>query len=290
MRQFTILISLLIQTVLVFGQIPNDDQNFLNYTYDKSIIKSNKVKTVTIEMSFKDGKISAKSIFYFDKDGLLTKQSVVDTSGKLLREFCFLTNSYRDLIYRIQHDYEYNHVDTVKYFKSYLGDKLIKDSSSVQPISYNYEYGLNGKIFKTVIVSNFGLGNYRKRVTINKFESLNRMSNSIETVYQNANDTIGIIFSDRDYYYSKDGRIESEVEKLNSKNSWMANKGSIKYSYDQNGNLKEILRDNAASCSFIYNGKGLITKKIMYMKFGSDDFIETETKIETFDKFSYTFR
>lgn len=241
-------------------------------------------------MSFKDGKISAKSIFYFDKDGLLTKQSVVDTSGKLLREFCFLTNSYRDLIYRIQHDYEYNHVDTVKYFKSYLGDKLIKDSSSVQPISYNYEYGLNGKIFKTVIVSNFGLGNYRKRVTINKFDSLNRMSNSIETVYQNANDTIGIIFSDRDYYYSKDGRIESEVEKLNSKNSWMANKGSIKYSYDQNGNLKEILRDNAASCSFIYNGKGLITKKIMYMKFGSDDFIETETKIETFDKFSYTFR
>jgi len=290
MKQFTILISLLIQIFFAFGQIPNDDQNFFNYTYDKSIIKSNKVKTVTIELSFKDGKISAKSIFYFDKNGLLTKQSVVDTSGKLLREFFFLTNSYGDLIYTIQNDYEFNQVDTVKYFKSYLGDKLIKDSSSVQPISYNYEYSMNGKIFKTVIVSNFGLGNYRKRVTINKFDSLNRISNSIETIYQNVNDTIGIVFSDRDYFYSKNGRIESEVEKLNGKNSWMANKGSIKYSYDQNGNLKEILRDNADSCSFIYNDKGLITKKIMYLKFGSDDFIETETKIEAFDKFSYTFR
>lgn len=290
MRQFTILILLLIQTVLAFGQIPNDDQNFFNYTYDKSIIKTNKVKTVTIEMSFKDGKISTKSIFYFDKDGLLTKQSLVDSNGKLQGEFYFFTNSYSDLIYRIHNDYEYKRIDTVKYFKSYLDDKLIKDSSSQLPISYHYEYGSNGNISKTVIVSNFGLGNYRKRVTINKFDSLNRMSNSVETVFQNEIDTTGIIFSDRDYFYNKNGKIESEVEKLNSKYSWMANKGSINYSYDQNGNLTEILRKNAASYYFTYNDKGLITKKRIEMKLDSDDFIDTETKIETFDKFGYTFR
>jgi hypothetical protein len=290
MRHITILISLLIQTILSFGQIPNDDRNFFNYTYDKSIIKTKKVKTVTILMSFSDKKSSSKSIYYFDKDGSLTKQSIVGSDRKLKLEFYFLTNSHKDLICRIQNDYEYKRIDTVKYFKLYAKDKLIKDSSSELPISYNYEYGLNGNLIKTIIISNFGLGNYKKRVIINKFDSLNRISNSVETVFHNETDSIGNIFSDRDYFYNKNGKLESEVEKLNSKYSWMANKGSINYSYDQNSNLTEILRNNAPSYYYTYNNKGLITKKRMNMKLDSDDFIDTETKIETFDKFGYTFR
>ena len=290
MKKFTILISILIHAVLAIGQIANDNQTFFDYTYDKTIIKTNKIKTVTIEMSFSGSKSSSKSTYHFDKDGLLTKQSIVDSGGKLLREYYFLTNSHGDLIYLIENDYQYKRVDTVKYFKTYSDDKLIKDSSSQLPISYNYEYGLNGNIFKTVIVSNFGLGYYSKRVSINKFDSLNRISNSVETVFQNEIDTTGIINSDRYYFYNKNGKIVKEVEKLNSNYSSMANKGSINYSYDQNGNLTEILRNNVASYYYTYNDKGLITKRRMNIKLDRDDILDKAIKVKSFDKFSYTFR
>ena len=290
MKKITILISFLIPAVLAIGQIANDDQTFFDYSYDKSLIKNNKIKTVTIEMLFTGGKSSSKSTYYFDKDGLLTKQSILDSGDKLLREYYFFTNTHGDLIYRIENDYQYKRVDTVKYFKSYSDDKLIKDSSSQLPISYNYEYNLNGNIFKTVIVSNYGLGYYNKRVTINKFDSLNRISNSVERVFQNEIDTTGIIYSDRYYFYNKNGKIVKEVEKLNSNYSSMANKGSINYSYDQNGNLTEIVRNNAASYYYSYNDNGLITKKRMNMKLDKDDLLDKAIKVKTFDKFSYTFR
>jgi hypothetical protein len=143
MKKFTILISFLIPAVLAIGQIANDDQTFFDYTYNKSIIKTNKIKTVTIETSFPSGKSSSKSTYHFDKDGLLTKESIIDSGGKLLLEYYFFTNTHGDLIYRIENDYRYKRVDTVKFFKSYSDDKLIKDSSSQLPISYNYEYDLN---------------------------------------------------------------------------------------------------------------------------------------------------
>jgi len=54
--------------------------------------------------------------------------------------------------------------------------------------------------------------------------------------------------------------------------------------------LTQILRTNAASYIYTYNDKGLITTKKMDMKIASDDFIDTNTKIKTLDKFSYTFR
>lgn len=285
MRQFTILIFLLIQTAFAFGQIVNDDLSFFDYSYDKSIIRKNKVESVTINMSFSYGKSLSKSIYYFDKKGLLTKLSVLDSKGKLERDFYFLTNSHNDLISRIQKDYEYKRADTVHFFKYYAGSKLIKDSSSQIPISYIYEYSSNGNLMKTVVNSNFG-----KRVASNKFDSLNRIINSIETVFQNEKDLTGTVFSDRDFFYGKNGKIEREVEKINSKIFWMANKGSINYVFDLRGNLTQIIRINADSYFFTYNDKGLITTKKTDLKLESDDIIETETKIDTFDKFSYTFR
>ena len=290
MKQFTITIYLFIHTIFAFGQIANDDLNFFNYSYDKAIIKRNKVETVTIEMSFSEGKSSGKTIYHFDKEGLLTRQAILDSNGKLKREFYFTTNSHKDLISRIQKDYEYKRVDTVHYFKSYAGDKLIKDSSGEIPVSYHYEYTSKGNLFKTIVSSNFGLGNNIKRVTVNKFDILNRTTSSVETVFQNETDSTGTVFSDKDIFYDNNGKIEREVEKQNSKYSWMANKGSINYVYDLSGNLTQILRTNAASCIYTYNAKGLITTRKMTMNFDSDGIIDTETKIETFDKFSYTFR
>ena len=290
MRQFAILIFTLFHTAFSFGQITNDDLNFFNYSYDKPIMKKNKVETITIEMSFSKDKNSVKHVYYFDKDGLLTKLSIMNSKGNLEREIYFLANSQNDLILRIQKDYEYKSVDTVKYFKSYSNNKLISDSSSEIPISFNFEYSSNGNLIKSITKSNFGLGNKTKRVTDYKFDSLNRIINSVETFFQNDNDKIGTAFSDRNFFYNIDGKIEQEVEKLNNKYSWMSNKGSIKYVYDLNGNLIQILSTNGASYFYTYNEKGLITTKKMDMKLESDDIIQKETKIETLDNYIYTFR
>ena len=70
----------------------------------------------------------------------------------------------------------------------------------------------------------------------------------------------------------------------------MANKGSINYSYDNKGNLTEIVRNNAASYYYSYNNKGLITKSRMNMKLDKDDLLDKTIKFKSFAKFSYTFR
>ncbi len=290
MRHFVIIAYFFSCSTFVFGQIANNDLDFFSYRYDKNIIKKNKVETITIEMSVSEGKSSGKSIYHFDKEGILFRQIIQDTKGNIKREFLFTTNSHNDLISIIEKDYEYKKIDTLLYFKSYKADKIIRDSSSELPICYNYEYASDGNQFKTIINSIFGLGNNTKRVIINKFDSLHRIINSVETLFENEKDIAGKIVSNRDFFYNHHGKIEKEVEKLNGKYSWMANKGSINYVYDVSGKLICTIRTNAACYIYSYNEKGLITSIKMNMHLESDAFIDTETKIETFEKFSYTFR
>jgi hypothetical protein len=290
MKQFTIVVFLFIQPAFVFGQIVNDDMNFFNYSYDKTIIKSRKVKTVTIEMYFSNGKSSGKTIYHFDKEGLLTRQTIQDTTGIPKSEFYFIANNHNDLISRIEKDYEHNRIDTVIYFKSYDGNKLIKDSSSNLHISFNYEYTKNGKLLKTIVNTNLGLGYNTKRVIINKVDSLDRVINVVETIYQNEKDLKGTVFSNRDIFYYDNGKIEKEVEKINSNNPLFVNNGSTNYVFDSNGNLTQILRTNGASYIYTYNNKGLIATKKIDLNLESDDFSDTDIKIETLDKYSYTFR
>lgn len=290
MRHFAITAYLLIRTVFAIGQIANEDLNFFNYTYNKAIIIKNKVETVTVETSFPDSKGLSNTIYYFDKNGLLTKQTIIDTAGFTKREFYFITNSHQDLVSRIQRDFEFKRVDTVHYFKSYEGDNLIKDSSSEIPISFNYEYAKNGKLIKTTVNSNFDLGYNPKKVIINHYDSLNRIVKCVETVYQNQDDLIGTNFSDRTFFYNANNKIEKEVENLNGKYPWMAKNGSINYEYDPNGNLTKIIGDFSASYFYTYNEKGLITIKKMDMKLESDDINDKVIKIETVDKFTYTYR
>ncbi|MFT3934494.1 MAG: hypothetical protein QM726_12805 [Chitinophagaceae bacterium] len=290
MKQFAFITSLLCYSVFSFGQVVNDDLSFFNYSYDKDIIKSNKVETVTIEMMLPGGKKSNKAIYHFDNEGLLDKQSTQDEKGNVLREFYFSHNSNNDLILRIGKDYENKRTDTVRYFKYYENNKLIRDSSSEMPVSYTYVYNVNGKLFRAVTRSNFGPGSNTKRVMVNKFDDSGRIVNIVETVFQNENDLTGTIFSDRDISYNNKGKIEKEAEKLNGKYSWMANKGTINYVYDSNGYLTQVLRTNAASYTYTYNSSGLIVTKKMNLKIAPDGIDDKGMDVDTFDKYIYTFR
>ena len=108
-------------------------------------------------------------------------------------------------------------------------------------------------------------------------------------MYENIKDSTGKIFSDREFFYNKKGKIEREDEKIDSNNSWLANSGSIIYKYDKKGNLTQILRKNAPSYSYKYNSKGLIIKKESDYKLDLGDYIKSENKINYY-KFIYTYR
>jgi YD repeat-containing protein len=277
-------------TFSTFAQKVNDDFNFFNYTYDREILKKNKVQTVTIELTTADGKFLSKSIFHFDKKGYLEKQVIKREKGGVLREYYFKRNSQNDLSMTIQRDYENNSVDTTLYFKEYDNNRLIKDSSTELPISYYYEYNTKGILIRTIIHSNFSLANKTKRVIVYTLDSLDRIANIKETLFQNENDLIGTLLSDRDFFYNKNDKLEKEIEKLNFKNSWMANNGSIYYVYDNFGNLTQLIRTNAASYTYTYNKKRLVLTRKMKLKTEPDNFDKKGINIETLDKYSYTYR
>ena len=270
-------------TAVLHAQNVNNDLNFFSYNYDKSILKRNKVETVTIETFYSDRVSSTKAIYHFDNQGLLKKQIILDSTGIALNEFYFITNSHEDLVTRIKKDYPSNKVDTVFYVKSYEKDKLIKDSSSDIPLSYNYEYNKAGKLSRTIIYSYFDLVNKKRRIILNRFDSSGKVINISETVYQNENDLTGSLFSNRDISYNQTGKIVKESEKLNNANSFLGNYGTIIYGYNSKGKLVKVLRENAASYFYTYNHQGLIKSQKMIMKI--DD-----TKVETLSKYTYTFR
>lgn len=207
----------------------------------------------------------------------------MDSAGIAINEFYFITNSHEDLVSRIQNDYHRNRFDTVSYFKSYEKYNLIKDSSSEIPLSYHFKYTKTGKLSSTIIYSYFDLVNKKRRVIINRFDSSGRVVNITETVYQNENDLTGSLFSNRDIVYNQSGKVVKESEKLNSEHSLPGNYVTIIYEYDLNGNLISYIREIAASYFYTYDHRGLIISQKMIMKL--DD-----TKVETFSKYTYTFR
>jgi YD repeat-containing protein len=257
MKQFAITVHLFILTAFSFGQNVNDDMSFFNYTYDKNIIRKSKVETITSQGYYGEERSAGRTIYYFDKGGLLNRQAILDSNGIPKREYYFKTNARGDLIERIQKDYEFKRIDTVTFFKYYERGRLVKDSSSFIPIGYHYSYNRVGRLLATNLHSNF-YGNITRREILNTHDRQGRIIHQLETVYQPSGDPAGSLFSDRDIFYHKNGKVEKEVEKLDGQYSWMANKGSLYYSYDSIGNLIQLRKTTGYSYVYVYDKKGLL--------------------------------
>lgn len=289
MRALMIAVFFILYQAGAFGQFFNTDLPSSNYVYNRDLVKNNKIKTLTIETFFSGERNAGKSIYYFDKHGLLTKEIKQDSAGVLESESYLSFNSHNDLISKIHKDYEHGRVDTIVYFKFYSGDKLVKDSSSALPISFNYEYNTKGVLLKTSI-SLSSVGYKTKRIILNKIDSANRIVNVTETVYENEKEGTMREISNRDVFYNQQGEIEKEIEKLNTNFYEFGNKGSVNYVYDSKGNVLQIKRPRAASYTFTYNEKGLITSEKMEMKLEEDRFMDTDTDVTIIYKYQYTFR
>lgn len=273
-----------------FGQQVNDRESFFNYTYDKGIIKINKVKTVTVRSFYQNEKSSNNTTYYFDNEGLLTRVVASDSNNRVLSEWHFKTNSYGDLISKNEINYESGRRDTIQYFKTYEGNKLIIDSVYENFITTHFEYNKNGDLAKKSVIISFGHGNSAMMETLYEYGPSGKTINIIETAYADQNDSKGTIFSSRAIHYGTNGKIQREVERINNENVLMPNSGSIDYVYDDNGNLIQISRTDDASFYYTYNERGLVTSKKTKLRIERDRILITDTDLMILDKYYYTYR
>ena len=290
MRVFLLISFLFFHITSALGQKDHAQIHTKNYGYDQELIKQNKIEEIIIEIVSSDGNNSSGSTLYFNPEGLLIKQTNQDSLGILKQEYSFISNSYGDLIVKIEKDFEYNTTDTINYFKHYFKEKLIKDSSSQLPMSYDFKYAQNGKVQEKTINTNLGLGYKSRNITTYQFDSSNRVINIKETVFRSEEDMTGTLMSNRDVYYNESGKVEKELENVLIKNSLIGNHGSINYEYDNSGNLALIQKEKGASFNYRYNDKGLILTELMKINIGRDQIIETDTRIKILYKYSYKFR
>jgi YD repeat-containing protein len=269
-----------------FGQNLNDDAAYFFYRYDKSVIKRNKIASLTIDLVVMDNKPGATKVHYFDKEGNLTKISDLDSNGVTKGEYFFFVNEHQDLVTRIFKDYELNKKDTVRYFKSYEKGKLIKDSSTEYSSSTEFSYNPSGQIIQKVSTDYFSKNNFRKKIVSYTLDGLGRINNCKESFYMNKFDTIGTIYSNRDYYYNKQGLLEKEFE--NIKNTDLV--GTITYHYNPLGQLVLWKREKGATYSYTYNSKGLLTTVLMDMYVEPDAFMPEEINILAKDIYRYSTR
>ncbi len=269
-----------------FGQNLNNDAAYFFYRYDKSIIKRNKIASLVIDLVVMDNKPGATKVHYFDKEGNLTKISDLDSNGVTKGEYFFFVNEHQDLVTRIYKDYELNKKDTVRYFKSYDKGKLIKDSSTEYSSCTEFSYNPSGQIIQKVSTDYFSKNNFRKKIVSYTLDGLGRINNCKEFFYMNKFDTIGTIYSNRDYYYNKQGLLEKEFE--NIKNTDLV--GTITYHYNPLGQLVLWKREKGATYSYTYNSKGLLTTVLMDMYVEPDAFMPEEIKILAKDIYRYSTR
>ncbi len=269
-----------------FGQNLNDDAAYFFYRYDKSVLKRNKIASLTIDLVVMDNKPGATKVHYFDKEGNLTKISDLDSNGVTKGEYFFFVNEHQDLVTRIFNDYELNKKDTVRYFKSYEKGKLIKDSSTEYSSCTEFSYNPSGQIIQKVSIDYFSKNNFRKKIVSYTLDGLGRINNCKESFYMNKFDTIGTIYSNRDYYYNKQGLLEKEFE--NIKNTDLV--GTITYHYNPLGQLVLWKREKGATYSYTYNSKGLLTTVLMDMYVEPDAFMPEEIKILAKDIYRYSTR
>jgi YD repeat-containing protein len=278
----------LFTAIIIFFSIPtfaqvNDDVSFYNFSYNKATIKQNKIETVLID-SYSNDKVSSKFSFSFNPEGILIKEIILDGNGKMIGTYNFTCNKYGDLISIFHLDGPSKKKDTTLNYKTYDGTRLIKDSNNLIPVSSSYFYNEKGNVVKTIIRANFGVGNISVRTILNRYDSLNNLVEAIERQYSSEKDTIGRLLSHRLIFYNKFGKPYREEEKINPANNpfTMANKGTVRYTYDEKGNLTEIIRSNAASYKYTYNENGLITSKNMSL-------VMDEKQTVSSDRYTYIF-
>lgn len=238
----------LLVSLTLCGQA-NDADAFFSGNYNKAFIRKHKIRQVIVENHI-PGRKSSRQLFDFDRQGLLKKQTVLDSSGRKVNEYFFIYNLQADQVERKNIAYELNNTYTVTFKKTYNGLQLLKETSSEPPSVTEHIYNSRGQRIRSV--TTFG-------------------SDSTLVVKR--------IFQ---FSYDAKGRLVSKEMSVSQNGSESAGREMTIYSYDAHGNLISINRENAAACQFSYGKNGLLNFRKIKMR-------EEMEALEILDKYTYRF-
>ncbi|RYY48938.1 MAG: hypothetical protein EOO06_08700 [Chitinophagaceae bacterium] len=236
-------------TLTLFGQV-NDGDAFFNGNYDKVFIQKNKVRQIIVETYTNEVK-SLLTHFEFDNNGLLTKQTVADTSGKKVNDYLFTYNRHGDQIERKNIAYDLNKTYVASFNKVYIGSKLVQETSSELPSLTTHIYDEIGKKIKSTIFLTADTSTSARRVSV--------------------------------YTYDPEGKL-TVIEERFTENNWSAPvyAGNTRFIYNAAGNITEVTREGKANYLLGYDTDGLLKSKTTVMPAGFN-------KLRMVEKYSYRF-
>jgi YD repeat-containing protein len=259
--------------------------NLYYYKYDKEIIRKNKITKLFIESSFgnEHGSIGKDEIT-FNKNGELRSFLMISSKGDSVSLHTYHENKKGNVIISEGINYENHKKDTIKYLKYYNSkNKLIKDSTlsvSLLPTIY-YDYDYKDRLIKETKLITFS--EFTKRIKQFIYNNLNTYPTRVKEVFYKDNaDTVGTIISDRTLKYTKEGKVESENEKIQNNPYMPQNKGTTFYFYDKYRRLVETKSTDGASYKYEYNDKGLLSSEEQHLIIDGDETV-------TITKFKYQF-
>ncbi|WP_336516559.1 hypothetical protein [Pollutibacter soli] len=228
----------------------NDADAFFNGSYDKGVVRKNKIKQVNVDISI-DGKNSTRYTFEFDRKGFLLKETITNATGKKVNDYTFTYNDHGDQTSRKNNAYELGKTYETSFNKKYSGAKLISESSSELPYTTLISYNNQGqKLLATTYLGNDTINDPKRHMS---------------------------------YHYDGSGKLIMMVQTLStSKNTHPTDSVITKFSYDDAGKLNLIDRNGQTEYRFIYDSKGLLKTRETIIADGWND-----SKIV--DEFSYTF-
>jgi YD repeat-containing protein len=275
-------ISFLLTTVCSFGQT-NDEYAFFEGTYSKDYIRKHRIRTVT-KTSYMDTNKLSTTIFYFDKNGFLQKQSILNSNGVERSRFLFKFSKYGDLTQRITLPEKDYRADTFVVKREYNKNKVIKESSSYSPLTTEHFYNKKGDIIRTVHPYNNGHITLSKRIIDNEYDEAGNLVHVTDRIYNDSSDKIEQWMSDRTITFVGE-KIQKVVERITN-GDIATNKGNVEYSYDSFGNLISIVSDAVVSRYFTYDNEGLLKSKREKFPEGFDTLSDAKIIAE----YTYTFR
>lgn len=228
----------------------NDADAFMNGSYDKAFIKKHKIKGVSVDI-FIDGKKSTFYFFSFDKNGLLKKQTILDSLRKNVNDYIFKYNQYKDQTEIMTIDYDLNKTYKETFQNSYNNSHLIIKKSNELPYrTEENSYNLKGQKIQTKIIQGSDTLNSTKQVL--------------------------------NYTYNKAGKLQSIKKSIINLNSSTDITGTVLFCYGKNGKIDSIKRNDAPTYYINYNKNGFIKSKKIKLSEDLDG-------IEMVDKYNYSF-
>ncbi|MEN9963307.1 MAG: hypothetical protein RL582_402 [Bacteroidota bacterium] len=227
----SLIFSLLSGTL--FGQL-NDSDAFFNGSYDKTYILEHKIKQVYVTNDIDSNKTSF-SIFDFDNNGFLIKQTILDKNLKNVNDYTFIYNNQGDQIERINVAYDVNRTDTVIFYKTYDGPLLIQETSSELPFLTKNIYNENKRKVQSITFLSKDTALSSKRVSF--------------------------------YSYDKNGKLKGIQETYIETNIVTpVSAGTTEFKYDESGNISVVMQSGKPDYILSYDKDGFLKSKTFKIK------------------------